>query len=243
MKSCKAVLCGRGFVDDDAMENYKNEPISTLLSKLHDEDAMVRTMAATACKTYIEESEVSSALIKQLICEQALYTRIEISKTLECGSAEVARQLCNYAGTIGKNRYQTLPMRPSKKKSYPLPRDRFARILSKMDFTIIDVVFTSFHTVGIAGKRELMDVIGWQLFYHQTSHKDTYLKQVLAIMEEYQADELIFWKGITCLSAFNEEKVLVFLETIVASTTIELYRMEALRSLDLIAKRTKEYVF
>ena len=62
-----------------------------------------------------------------------MYTKIAICETLQKGNEQTIALMIPYLGRIGNNQYKNIPSKPSQKKSYPLPPDIIARILSNMD--------------------------------------------------------------------------------------------------------------
>lgn len=169
--------------------------------------------------------------------EKKLYTRLEICNTLEKGNIETAKAMINYVGKIGSNQYKTLPDRPSNKISYPLPRDIVSRSLGRMDVVILPVLVNVLEGGDITKIQEVIDAIGFLVFYNPSVAKLEYLDKLIDIMRVYRSNDIILWKCITCLSAFPYEKAQNILLCISKDSTIDLFSKEANRSLKLINQK------
>ena len=64
-----------------------------------------------------------------------------------------------YLAKIGKNQYKELPSEPSRKKSYPLPRDIIARTLAKMDTSIMPFLMKVLKEDDLSKISEVIDAI------------------------------------------------------------------------------------
>ena len=145
MKSEKKDLIKRGWIDDYYLEDFLNFNQEELLKLLSSNDPCERSAAASllGVKFNVNEKIVYSSLVKSLSIEKALYTKLQISRSLEKGNFIVAEYMIGYLGKIGNNQHKKLPNTVSKKKSYPLPRDIIARILGKMDKSNFSVLLSS----------------------------------------------------------------------------------------------------
>lgn len=234
MKSSIEDLHKRGFVNKEAQDaSFQQKSQSELLALLKQEQAVLRTMAAQHLAA--KDDHVTSALLEQLATEDCLYTRIAITDCLKKGNAATAKIMCTYLGKIGKNQYHKLPNKVSAKKSYPLPRDIIARTLGKMDVSILSVLFDVLRQEQVRQIREVLDAIGFLVFYHEELAQEVYLEEILQVMITYPQDEIIIWKALVCLSAFPLPKGIEILEQYQQMPGI--LGKEAMRSLKLVKQK------
>jgi hypothetical protein len=169
MKSNSYELMKRGWVNEDFIKNFLKFKQENLLILLKSHNPCERSAAAflLGYNCDVNEKIIYTSLIKSLCSESALYTKIEISKVLQKGNGDVATYMIDFLGRIGKNQHKKLPNKTSKKKSYPLPRDIIARILGKMDKSNFDVLLFSLNSCNEKQVSELLDSIGFMVFYNR----------------------------------------------------------------------------
>lgn len=56
---------------------------------------------------------------------------------------------------------------------------------------------------------EIIDAVGWQVFYHQELAIEKYYQVVADLLTKCQENELMLWKLIICLSSFNQAEELL----------------------------------
>lgn len=144
-----------------------------------------------------------------LVKEKALYTKIKICDILADGNELTIKRMIPYIGKIGANQHRTIPKRCSKKKSYPLPRDIIARTIAKMDSRYFDVILENINNQNDFVVAEIIDAVGWQIFYHQELAIEKNYQVILDTIKRYQNNEFMLWKLIICLSAFNQAESLL----------------------------------
>lgn len=244
MKSSKESLNKRGYFDEDDLNYYLNEKSFDSLNLENFKEiiansdlAIERSIAIhLLAKNYnICDLKISSILIDQLAIEKALYTKLEIQNALVSGDTKVANLLIDYLGIIGNNQYKTLDNAVvSKKKSYPLPRDIIARILSKMDSSVFSVLIDSILNLSSSQLSELIDAIGFMVFYNKELATDKNLDKIIILLDSFSDNEIIIWKITTCLSSFSLKKSKNSLIYIKNNFNNEIIQNEVKRSLNLI---------
>lgn len=245
MKSNEEELRRRGYATKED-ENLLSERIDLdLIGALHSKEAVIRTIAARKMNP-IEKGQANELLI-QLQKEKCLYTKIAICETLEKGDASTACLMIPYLGQIGGNQYKELPEVPSKKKSYPLPRDIIARSLGRMEIGALRVLLDAVQRKSTAVeqakgmdeftkiRREGIDAIGFYLFYHPEAVDEEIEDVILRILSAYSKDSITVWKMMICLSAFYLERSQKVLQEYAVRE--DLIGLEARRSLEINRKR------
>ncbi|WP_041137939.1 hypothetical protein [Beduini massiliensis] len=232
MKSTQNDLKKRGYVDTEELRQYQGTPHETLILWINDSDSVKRSIAANYLDALRKEDIL--LLIDQLKKEKSLYTRIAICEKLQTGNALTASLMVKELGKIGHNQYHALPKRGSAKKSYPLPRDLIARCLGKMDTAVFPILLEVLNTDDLSRISEVLDAIGFMVFYHPFLVTKENAKKVYSIFERYQNHPLLIWKGLTCLSAFPTKETNRILQSYVALPGI--LGLEAQRSLKLLMK-------
>ncbi|AMP21045.1 hypothetical protein AZF37_07605 [endosymbiont 'TC1' of Trimyema compressum] len=166
----------RGYLDKD----YLPHSLSTtaLLKSLESAKPQARTAAAYLLseRQDIDEASLAKPLLKTLQFEKALYTKIELCRTLEKGSSATINEILPYLGIIGNNQHHSLPARVSKKQSYPLPRDIIARTIGHMKPENISTLFKGLKNLPLEQTRELIDAIGFLCFYNQIINEENCVK-------------------------------------------------------------------
>ena len=244
MKSKEDDLKRRGYVKDPSIYLTDNLSSHELLKKLDSCIASERTSAIIFLRKYyqIDNEFYIYFLLKHLCKEKALYTKIEIAKTLASGNEKTALLMCDYLGVIGDNQYVRVEGIPSKKKSYPLPRDIIARSLGKMNPNIIPILFAQLQSIERKRLYELMDAIGYILFYHPSLADILYFRQIKSLFFQNSDDELLQWKIIQCCSSFLILENEAFLNTAFNYTNNKTILLEIKRSLNLILRRRKYFI-
>lgn len=236
MKSDKKDLIKRGWIDDYYLEDFLNFNQEELLKLLSSNDPCERSAAASllGVKFNVNEKIVYSSLVKSLSIEKALYTKLQISRSLEKGNFIVAEYMIGYLGKIGNNQHKKLPNTVSKKKSYPLPRDIIARILGKMDKSNFSVLLSSLDSCVADQITELLDAIGFMVFYNPNLAILENLKPILGVLDKHEDNILIVWKVCMVLSAFPLDESVFILNKIKFHYGVDLILLEVERSLNLI---------
>ncbi len=139
-------------------------------------------------------------------------------------------------GHIGNNQYRVPPDKVSAKKSFPLPRDIIARSLGRMDISVFPALQRCLKESSCREQiSELLDAVGYMVFYHPELAAADNLQPVLALESPYSQDPLILWKMILCLSAFPSADAKTVLLNYAQEQSI--LGMEAQRSLKILAMR------
>lgn len=236
MKSTEIELEKRGFVKEIDTLPYHDYLDSQLFQLLTSKKANERTIAVRLLARRLPIDDLAQLLLDLLAKESSLYTKIEIGKALEMGTSKTCQMMGSYLGTIGSNQYQEIPAKVSKKISYPLPRDIVARIMGRMTTNNIDTMIAVLNSNEISKISEVLDAIGFLVFYHPELSTYQNFQQIKKIATKYLNNKLILWKCITCFSAFpleESEQFLTLLKTTENHLTI---LMEIDRSLILIKK-------
>ncbi|MDH6604073.1 hypothetical protein OKW23_001230 [Bacilli bacterium PM5-9] len=226
----------RGFLTEEILN--ENILLSTpiLIKQLHIDNPSKRSAAINILSKRSDHDydQYIDTILEMLKHEKSLYTRLEITSVLEKGNETTIKKMINYLGEIGCNQHKILPNVSSKKKSYPLARDLIARTLAKTNPTYIDSLFNVLNSNDVNKIREVIDAIGYQVFYNpQLASKQRY-QTIINTINLYK-DEIIMWKCLTCLSAFKLNDCYNYLTTIKNDTTLpEIIRQEATRSLNII---------
>lgn len=236
MKTDTETLRKRGFLTNTEAEPFFLYSKEELLDLLKDKEAVNRTAALFILRNFVEINELDSVLLAMLVKEKALYTKLEICDILTTGNEVTIERMIPYMGTIRGNQYRTVPEKVSKKKSYPLPRDIIARTMAKMNPMYFDTILDIINHEQVKIVAEAIDAIGWQVFYHQELATNDNYQVILNTLKRFENDELMMWKLITCLSAFNQSED--YLKAI--RTDNKVINEEINRSLNLIMSRKKE---
>ena len=233
LKSSKEHLRKRGYVTDKEIKVLAAISRELLLNMLHSNDAVTRTKAA--CNLVATDKNTACELIMQLSVEKCLYTKIAICESLEKGDCATAIQMTEYLGKIGNNQHKTLPNKVSGKKSFPLPRDIVARALGKMGAEVFPVLQTVVKGNDIEKIQEVLDAIGFMVFYNENLATSENVMPILSLVENYTDNHMILWKVVLCLSAFpltESKKVLLKY-----ADKKDVIGVEAQRSLRLLEQR------
>lgn len=236
MKSSIEGLRRRGYIEDMDIEKYSLLKKEEILKMIDSKEAYERTIAIRilANSNNIERLVFNKALLSRLMKEKSLYTKIEICNVLEKGDQETLIEMFKYLGKIGNNQYRELPKEVSKKKSYPLPRDIIARTIAKMNSYLLPSIYEEFKQCNLIEARELIDAIGYLCFYNKDQNNLVITEELIDYYEKTDIDNIIRWKIVIALSAFNSEIVVSKLKQIIVNESVDIIRKEAERSLKLI---------
>lgn len=232
MKTNIEILKKRGYLTKEDKDLFNDYDCEQLLMMLNDKSAFNRTGALSRLRKIMDINELDKIILKMLVKEKALYTRLEICDILKDGNEVTIKRMIPYINKIGSNQHFVIAKQVSKKKSYPLPRDIIVRTMAKMEPRYFDEMLKILdYDDEIVG--QVIDAIGWQVFYHQELATDINYQFLVEMVNKYSSNEFILWKLVICLSAFNQaEELLMKLSSsnIVINSEIE-------RSLGLIARR------
>lgn len=238
IKSSNEDLRKRGMVTQQDMDMISHLTYDEAIKRINSKSPIDRTAAIrwlSICESY--DDNFIKILLNRLCIEKCLYTKIEICDALEKGDITTARIMTNYLGKIGNNQYKDLPNKVSEKISYPLQRDIIARTLAKMSVSVFPALLEVFQTKDEAKISEVIDSIGYMIFYNQKLSNKQNFNIIMDIINLYSDNDIIFWKSVICLSAFHLEENILYLNDIILNSTIELIRQEAMRSKKLVSSR------
>jgi len=238
MKSSNEDLKKRGYIENITI-NYdlNEEEINELLES---SDAYNRSIAVRILSNNNKNNiNMTKKILEKLSKEKALYTKIEMCNYLEKGNLETVKLMIDYLGLIGKNQYKEIPFSPSKKISYPLPRDIIARTLGRMGKNNLNILFEVLEKKDINKIREVIDSIGFMIFYNNELDTLDNFNNIKNIIEKYQFDKITLWKSITCLSAFKRQESINLLLKIKETEKNDTILLEIDRSLKIIKNIVK----
>ena len=230
MKSSLEALEKRGYANREQRESLAGRTKEELYAFLHGTVPLMRTTAAYHLSPLDEEDVVH--LLQQLTKEKCLYTRLAIGEILEQGNKMTASHMVRYLGKIGNNQYKELPKKVSAKKSYPLPRDLIARSLGRMNPCVLPVLLGVLETQDASQISEVLDAIGFMIFYYPEEAVQEKAQVILQVAEAYREHDEVVWKCLMCLSAFPLEEAKAFFMNYISYPG--LLGEEARRSLHLI---------
>ncbi len=233
LKSSQEELQKRGFATQKDIKALNAISQEQLIELLHSNCATTRT--AAACKLSSKPEIATRELLIQLSNEKCLYTKIAICKSLEKGNIDTAKQMTDYLGKIGNNQYKKLPSKVSEKKSFPLPRDIISRSLGNMDTIVFPVLIEVIKSKDTLKISELLDAIGYMVFYHPVLATLENAESIFPLVENYAESELILWKTMLCLSAFPLKESQKILLRFANENTV--FGLEAQRSLNILENR------
>ena len=219
----------RGQVSLMFLNQYTSEPDDVLFSMLTEDNAQVRTAAASILGERKLESAVEP-LCTALAIERALYSRLAICEALVSIDEPAIDPLIALLGKIGSNQHRELPQKGFYKRSYPLPRDITARILIRMGLPVLEKLEPVLPTMERNSILEAIDVIG----HISNQHADGQcLASLLALYDDFRDDDLMMWKILRAFQAFSQQQVTDILLQVIGSSGIAALRWEAVRSLGL----------
>lgn len=196
------------------MELATTLPFELLFKQINSKSAVERSAAikALSIKCPCDHKEYISSLLSRLCVEKALYTKIELCNALESGNKTTVVMMCEYLGQIGSNQHKVVPDTVSKKISFPLPRDIIARSLARMDVSVLSILMDTLEYGDRKKVVEVIDAVGFMIFYHQELATFSNLQKVQAVLDRYPGDNLILWKIVLCCSAFPRKESIEFLD-------------------------------
>lgn len=202
--------------------------------------AIERSVAVRLLSSKTSDDDVLTlTLLNRLCIEKSLYTKLELCTALEKGDITTARQMIEYLGVIGTNQHKTLPNHVSKKISYPLPRDIIARSLGRMDICVFPALLEVLHSKDVMKLLEVIDAIGFMVFYHQELSSIQNLKYMTDLIDLYSSNEMIVWKATICLSAFTLNESINYLNALITRYNQQIIKDEVVRSKNLILRRNE----
>lgn len=233
MKSNKEQLEKRGFIPKEFNTNsYTNLSFNDKLQLLQSKIPTDRTLAARFLKKESNIEKTIAHLIKALVLEKKLYSKIELSNTLTSYGKPSVKPLIQLLGQIGTNQHKIVPKKEFKKSNYPLPRDIASRILAHIGKAALPELLNSLEKLDIRQQSAAIDAIGFICFYDYSPAPYELLKTHYLQKKD---TELIVWKIIRAFSGFPESKT--FLESEKINLNNERLKKEIQRSLSLIDKR------
>ncbi|WP_125766725.1 hypothetical protein [Lapidilactobacillus wuchangensis] len=182
-----------------------------LLTMIQSPNAVERTTAARlVLQKQLLDVTVAKALLGQLKVETKLYAKIEICQTLQHGDSAVIKLMLPLLGQIGSNQLHSWSQCvPSKKKSYPLPRDIIARTLARTEPVMLSVMVDFLdQQATVLQARELIDAIGFKCFYTPALANDAQLTAIYQSLMLQLGNNILTWKFTTLLSAFKTDLAL-----------------------------------
>lgn len=231
MKSTMEELKKRGYTTKHETELIKKS--GNVYDYLKSEISSERTAAVRIISDECDLNfDTVSLLCKMLVSEKALYTKIEICSLLSEAPEEFYSVITEYLGFSGNNQYNEIPEKLFGKKSYPLPRDIFARTLAHAGYQAIPVIFEVFEEGSISKVREAVDAIGFICFYDEKC--EVYFEKFYEYSEKFSYDKICRWKFVRAFRSFNNTKVKNILGKISVNDEDNLIRREASESLKII---------
>lgn len=227
----------RGFITNEDIIAVSALSATNAEALLHSHEPWQRTAAVAVLsqKASVEDMDFAHRLLTMLQNEKALYTRLMLCEVLSQGNLQTATQICGYLGLIGNNQLKT-PEPPSKKKSYPLPRDLAARILGKMHPIILPALIDVLTGVDIIKISEAIDAYGFLIFYNPGYAYQQNAEILFQLLKHYESNSLLVFKCAIGLSAFPLGESLRYLKQLKAHTD-ENIRLAAARSFSLLTKQ------
>jgi len=232
MKSKDEQLKNRGFIEDEVLADYKDYTKDQLLVLLHSKVPCDRTISARLLVKY-DDNDVLTALIDRLVIEKKLYPKIAMSEGISSYGKKASYLLVDYLGMIGKNQHTELPDKPFKKKNYPLPRDIIARTICKIGKSALEALKECLNNGSYVQKLEAIDAVGFISYYE---HDESLLDDILSLMRMYREDDLMIWKLLRALQAFDGDVVLEELRNY-QNSNIPQHVWESTRSIEQIIRR------
>lgn len=237
MKTQISQLRDRGFLSTEDVDAFVHLATTDLTRQLESDDAVERSAAIRLLSQ--SGASVNQLFAERLTRETMLYTKIELCEALQAGGVEAALLLIPLLGTIGRNQHQQPSLETFKKSNYPLPRDIAARVLARMDPTVLPVLTAAIHDGTRVQVVEAIDAVGFMCFYSSVTAADR-LAALLALINRFHVsldDELMQWKIVRALESFNHPTSLAILREIIDECAIPALRQEAERSLILAVKQ------
>ena len=99
MKTDTETLRKRGFLTNTEAEPYFLYSKEELLELLKDKTAVNRTAALFILRSFVDINELDEILLRMLVKEKALYTKLEICDILTTGNELTIKRMIPYMGT------------------------------------------------------------------------------------------------------------------------------------------------
>lgn len=223
----------RGYATPADIAHFAEQDIPALYRQLHAKDAVARTAAVHLLARRVDRDDPTlvDTLLEMLAKEHRLYTRLEICAALEEGGSATAERMIIYLGHIGDNQHRELPKAPSKKHTYPLPRDIIARSLGRMETGTLPLLLDTLENGQMHQVSEIIDAIGFMTYHHPNLAVTSNYYRIVHALYTHQDAPVIVWKCLTCLSAFPLNDCAEFLIAFMAFEREPLLLEEAQRSL------------
>lgn len=240
MKSQISQLRGRGFLSTEDVAAFSHLSTTDLTRQLESGDAVERSAAIRLLsRTAQSGASVNRLFAERLTRETRLYTKIELCEALQAGGEETVHLLIPLLGTIGTNQHKQPSLEAFKKSSYPLPRDIVARVLARMNPTVMPVLTAAIRDGARVQVVEVIDAVGFMCFYSSVTAKDRFAA-LRALIDRFHGsldDELLQWKIVRAFESFNHIETLSILRELTGESAIPAIRQEAQRSLRLAVKQ------
>ena len=232
LKSDIKSLINRGFIDDKTLFLCEKLEENELFLMLDSEKSFERSIAIRLLtkRWFINEKKFFIKLLNILEKEKNLYTKLEITNSLEKWDFLVAFEMSKYLWKIWNNQYINLPERWSSKKSYPIPRDIIARTYWKMSSEFLPFFLELLNSWDLDKELEIIDAI-WYILYYNRYLSNEEIFHILKTKFENSSNKILKWKIITALFAFDIKDSEDFLNSIIECETEQLFVLEAKRSL------------
>lgn len=229
----------RGYASEEDTAAHAHLDTPRLEHLLDSGSALERTIAVRllAGRIGMEDTDLTRRLLGMLAQEKSLYTRMAICAALESGDAYTASEMIPFLGTIGGNQHTFVPDAPSKKASFPLPRDIIARSLGRMTPDILPLLQREIAQEHPVRLPEAIDAFGYLVSRNAALMLEEHCDLIARILDWHQDDPLVVWKCLICLSAFHVEYSEGFLQDFLRHESNPLLRAEATRSLTMIQSK------
>jgi HEAT repeat protein len=236
MKSKINDLVLRGWVDETSLNDYSSLKVQAIPSLLKSKIPSERTVSAKLIskrnfKQYIPD------LCEALKKEKKLYTKLAICEAISDFGKDSIQYLIPLLGIISNNQYKEIPHKIFEKINYPLPRDIAARIIIRIG----DAALPYLNKIILNGNRvqilEAVDAIGFISYY--SGNTGSLQLMIKLYKTSVGNDELLEWKIVRALEAFNNSEVISILQHICVNHKNESIRAEAARSLKQIKNKKK----
>lgn len=231
MKSNNEQLKNRGYAEEtDLDDKISNEDAVTMLdsSAPSERTLAVRIIGRRKMSGYIDR------LCGLLEKEKALYTKIELQKTLAEFGAAAVPCLVVLLGSIGSNQHTAPNNEDSGKTSYPLCRDIAARTLCMIGVEALPALKEVLQSGTRKQKLEALDAVGH--ISYNSGNVDCQ-DAVISMLAADDCDSLMKWKIIRALQGFSSERSENLLKEILADETDAVMIAEITTSISRMKKR------
>lgn len=198
----------RGQIDEAYFNDHKSDSYTLLISEWKDPDivsseltAVIRIIGLNFFKK--NEKTIAPIFLNLLNKGCPLYTKLELQSALSTGNYFTADLLVEKLGTIGNNQHLSVPLKTSRKPSYPIARDICARVLQKMDEIAVCCICMHMRsgTLTDSMKSEALDVLGYCIFHNENLAS---VQMINLILHETNSENMVIkWKAIRALSSFK----------------------------------------